>query len=125
MKRLETIERSKLAVAGLALGVVLFFAVNIFSNAAFQSARLDMTEDRLFTLSEGTMNVLGNIGEPILLKLYYSKLLGERSPQHAVYFERIRELLDRYREISGGRCNWRSSTLNLFPTPKTRPSPAD
>jgi hypothetical protein len=31
MKRLETIERSKLAVAGLALGVVLFFAVNIFS----------------------------------------------------------------------------------------------
>jgi len=103
MKRLETIERSKLAVAGLALGVVLFFAVNIFSNAIFQSARLDMTEDRLFTLSEGTMNVLGNIGEPILLKLYYSKLLGERSPQHAVYFERIRELLDRYREISGGK----------------------
>lgn len=103
MKRLETIERSKLAVAGLALGVVLFFAVNIFSNAAFQTARLDMTEDRLFTLSEGTMNVLGNIGEPISLKLYYSKLLGERSPQHAVYFERIRELLGRYREISGGK----------------------
>ena len=103
MKWLETIERSKLAVAGLALGVVLFFAVNIFSNAAFQAARLDMTEDRLFTLSEGTMKVLGNIEEPISLKLYYSKLLGERSPQHANYFERIRELLGRFQEISGGK----------------------
>ncbi len=103
MKWLETMEKSKLAVAGLALGMVLFFAVNIFSNAAFQAARLDMTEDRLFTLSEGTMNVLGNIEEPIALKLYYSKLLGERSPQHANYYERIRELLSRYRDISGGK----------------------
>lgn len=103
MKWLETIDRSKLSFAGLALGVVLFFAVNIFSNAAFQSARLDLTEDRLFTLSQGTMSILENIDEPITLKLYYSKLLGERSPQHATYFERIRELLARYQDISGGK----------------------
>jgi len=103
MMWLNSIERSKLSAAGLALGVVLFFAVNIFSNAAFQSARLDLTEDRLFTLSQGTMNVLENIEEPISLKLYYSKILGERSPQHATYFERIRELLARYQDISGGK----------------------
>jgi ABC-type uncharacterized transport system involved in gliding motility auxiliary subunit len=103
MKYLGSIEKSKLAVAGLGLGIVLFFSINIFSNAAFQTLRLDLTEDRLFTLSKGTINVLSNIEEPITLKLYYSKLLGERSPQHAVYFERIRELLGRYGEISGGK----------------------
>ena len=103
MNRLGNIEKSKLAVASLGLGIVLFFSINIFSNAAFQTLRLDLTEDRLFTLSKGTINVLSNIEEPITLKLYYSKLLGERSPQHAVYFERIRELLGRYEEISDGK----------------------
>ena len=78
MKRLETIERSKLAVAGLALGVVLFFAVNIFSNAAFQSARLDMTEDRLFTLADGTRRILDRIEEPITLGLYISQRLVKK-----------------------------------------------
>ena len=43
MRWLESMERSKLAVMGLALGVVLFFAVNVFSNTTFQSARLDLT----------------------------------------------------------------------------------
>lgn len=103
MRWLETMGRTKLAVAGLALSAVLFFAVNVFSNAAFQAARLDLTEGKLFTLSGGTMKVLGDIGEPITLRLYYSGLLGERSPQHATYFERIRELLKRYRDISGGK----------------------
>ena len=102
MARLGTIERSKLAALGLGLGAVLFFAVNVFSNATFQAARLDLTESKLFTLSEGTRNVLGNIDEPITLRLYYSKILGVRSAQHARYFERTRELLDQYRDISGG-----------------------
>jgi ABC-type uncharacterized transport system involved in gliding motility auxiliary subunit len=103
MKWLETIDRSKLAAAGLALSVVLFFALNIFSNAAFQGLRLDLTEGKLFTLSEGTRNVLRSIDEPIRLKLYYSKLLGERSPRHATYFERVNELAAQYGEISRGK----------------------
>lgn len=103
MRWLESMERSKLAVMGLALGVVLFFAVNVFSNTTFQSARLDLTQGKLFTLSSGTLKVLASSGEPISLKFYFSKLLGERSPQHATYFERIRELLERYQDISGGR----------------------
>ncbi len=102
MKRLETMDRSRLALGGLLLAVVLFFSVNVFSNATFQGLRLDLTEGRVFTLSEGTRNVLATIDEPIALRLYYSKLLGERSPSHATYFERTRELLERYRDLSGG-----------------------
>ena len=103
MGRLDKIDRSTLALVGLALGLVLFFAVNIFSNATFSSAKLDLTQGRLFTLSQGTRNVLKGIDEPITLKLYYTKLLGERSPQHANLFERVRELLSRYADLSGGR----------------------
>lgn len=103
MKRLQSVDRGRLAVGGVALAVVLLFAVNIFSNASFQSAKLDLTQGKLFTLSQGTRNVLKGIDEPVTLKLYYSKLLGERSPQHANLFERVRELLSRYADLSGGR----------------------
>lgn len=113
MKWLETRERSKLAVAGLVLGAVLFFAVNVFSNTAFQSARLDLTQGKLFTLSSGTMKVLRSIGEPVTVRLYFSALLGEASPQHTTYFERIRELLERYQDISGGKV--RLEVLNPEP----------
>jgi ABC-type uncharacterized transport system involved in gliding motility auxiliary subunit len=103
LARLERIDRSTLALAGLALGLVLFFAVNIYSNATFFSAKLDLTQGRLFTLSQGTINVLKGIDEPVTLKLYYTKLLGERSPSHANLFERVRELLGRYADLSGGK----------------------
>ncbi|MCH7551210.1 MAG: Gldg family protein [Proteobacteria bacterium] len=103
MKWLESIEKSKLGAAGLALAVVLFFAVNIFSNAAFQASRLDLTEGKLFTLSQGTLKVLADIDEPIAIRLFYTKLLGERSPRHATYFERVRELLERYADLSQGK----------------------
>ncbi|NQU60305.1 MAG: Gldg family protein [Rhodospirillales bacterium] len=100
MSRLQTADRTKLAFGGLALAVVLFFAVNIFSNSAFQGWRLDLTEGRLFTLSKGTLNVLSDIEEPVTLRLYYSKKLGESSPRHATLFGRVRELLERYVDLS-------------------------
>ena len=103
MKWLENRERSRLAAGGLALAVVLLLAFNIFANATFQSLRLDLTEGKLFTLSQGTLNVLRAIDEPIKVRLYYTKLLGERSPQHATYFERVRELLEQYADVSGGK----------------------
>jgi ABC-type uncharacterized transport system involved in gliding motility auxiliary subunit len=103
MDRLQSVDRGKLALIGLALGVVLLFAVNIFSNASLNTAKLDLTQGKLFTLSQGTRNVLKGIDEPITLKLYYSKLLGERSPSHANLFERVRELLSRYADLSGGK----------------------
>jgi ABC-type uncharacterized transport system involved in gliding motility auxiliary subunit len=103
MQHLQLADRGRLALGGLALAVVLLFAVNIFSNASFQSAKLDLTQGKLFTLSQGTRNVLKGIDEPITLKLYYTKLLGERSPQHANLFERVRELLSRYADLSGGK----------------------
>ncbi len=91
------------AIAGLFLGVVLLLAVNVFSNATFQALQLDLTEGQLFTLSDGTRNVLAKIDEPIKIRLFFSKSLGEESPQHATYFKRVRELLGQYVKISNGK----------------------
>ena len=47
--------------------------------------------------------MLRAIDEPISLRLYFSKRLGEAAPVYARYFERVRALLQQYRDISGGR----------------------
>lgn len=101
--RLTAMDRSARALIGLALAVVLFFAVNIFSNAAFKSMQLDLTQDRLFTLSEGTKRVLASLDEPVDIRLYFSRALGERSPDNARYYNRVRELLQQYAQLAGGR----------------------
>ena len=41
---------------GLAVALALLFAVNLLSDAAFTSIRVDLTENRLYTLTDGTRN---------------------------------------------------------------------
>jgi ABC-type uncharacterized transport system involved in gliding motility auxiliary subunit len=95
--------RHTLAWIGLALGAVILLSVNLFAATAFRSVKADLTQQRLFTISEGTRSVLRNIDEPISLRLYFSKRLGEAAPSYARYFERVRSLLEQYRDISRGQ----------------------
>jgi len=46
---------------GLITALVLLLAVNMFSSVSFTSARLDLTERQAYTLSEGTLNILGKL----------------------------------------------------------------
>ena len=100
--KLNATDRSSRALIGLGLAVILFFAANIFSNTAFKSMQLDLTDDKLFTLSEGTKRVLASLDEPVDIRLYFSRALGERSPDNARYHTRVRELLLQYAEIADG-----------------------
>ena len=56
------------SLTGLALGVVLYVAVNMLFNVSAPEIRLDVTEDGLFTLSDGTLATLARIDEPIELQ---------------------------------------------------------
>ena len=95
--------RGKLTVIGLVLAAVLFLSANIASNNALRSLQLDLTAGKLFTLSDATAQVLNEIDEPITMRLYFSKVMGEQSPGHLTYFERVRELLEQYVNLAGGK----------------------
>ena len=95
--------RHALAWIGLALGAIILLSVNLFAATAFRSVKADLTQQRLFTISDGTRAVLRNIDEPVSLRLYFSKRLGEAAPSYARYFERVRSLLEQYRDISRGQ----------------------
>src|SRR5919106_3767621 len=102
-QKLRRIDRGRLGLIGIGLAIVLFVSLNLLSGSLFPSSRLDLTEDRLFTLSEGTKQVLGAIDEPVDLRLYYSQQLDELGPYFAGHARRVEELLEEYQRLSGGK----------------------
>jgi ABC-type uncharacterized transport system involved in gliding motility auxiliary subunit len=101
--RAGRLDRRTLAWGGLGLGAIILLGVNVIAGIGLKHWKADLTSERLFTISDGTRKVLSGIDEPIDVKLYYSKALGEASPQYQKYFERVRALLEQYRDISRGR----------------------
>ncbi|MBS0249821.1 MAG: GldG family protein [Proteobacteria bacterium] len=99
----SSFKRSTLAWGGLALGAVVLLSVNLASTIGLKTWSADLTQDRLFTISDGTRQILKSIDEPITARLYFSKNLADASPDIVRYFDRVRELFERYRDISGGK----------------------
>ena len=95
--------RSTIAAAAITLGVVLFFAVNMTSDVWFSSARIDLTENGLYTVSQGTRDTLQAIPEPVTLRFYFSEKISVKYAGVRAYGSRIRDLLLRYESISGGK----------------------
>ncbi|HLY58490.1 MAG TPA: Gldg family protein [Stellaceae bacterium] len=94
---------ASLAALGLALAVVLFFSVNSLSDRFLRGSRADLTDQQLYTVSDGTKAVLSKIDEPITLKYFYSSRLGELVPGYGVYAQRVRELLLQYADLARGK----------------------
>ena len=86
-----------LGAAALAVG-----AVDI-ADETLAGRQLDLTQQRLYTLSPGTRQVLAGLREPITLRLYYSSALGARVAEYGAHAARVRELLREYAELAHGR----------------------
>lgn len=91
------------AVAGLGAALVLGVSVNMLTERLLPRARLDLTQQRLYTLSEGTRQVLGGLQDPVTLRLFYSRRLGSNIPVYAAYADRVREMLQEYAAVSEGK----------------------
>lgn len=100
MKNIKTLSSSSVVIA-----LILLLAINMFSNAAFTSARMDLTENDLFTLSQGTRNILSNLDEPITVRLFLSQKLATRLPGISGYATRVKELLNEYKRAADGNIN--------------------
>jgi ABC-type uncharacterized transport system involved in gliding motility auxiliary subunit len=94
--------RRAVAVAALVCIALMLISVNIIVDRFFD-ARLDLTDQHLYTLSSGTLHTLAQIDEPITLRLYYSTRLGDAVPAYGVLEQRVRELLDQYVAAAHGK----------------------
>ncbi len=91
------------SASALVFLAVLFLALTILSGAAIKGARLDLTEQKLYTLSEGTINLLQAIEEPITLEFYFSEETSAELPMVRNFARRVQELLDEMATRSGGQ----------------------
>lgn len=88
--------------AALVLLTLIFVSLNLFSNIALRTARLDLTENNLFTLSQGTQNILARLEEPVTLRFYYSQELAADQPQIRIFAQRVRDMLEEMSMRAGG-----------------------
>ena len=86
--------RNKLGYATLGLVVLAFVVAVVASNVWLRGARIDLTENNLYTLGEGTQAVLDGIEEPINLYLFFSNEATETLPTLRAYAARVREMLE-------------------------------
>ena len=99
----STANRRLLTGSNLVVLALLFIAAVLLSGLLLRGARLDLTENRLYTLSEGTRNIIESIDEPIHLYFFYSQTTARAIPGLDTYATRVRELLEEIAARSGGK----------------------
>lgn len=88
---------------GVLAAAVLAVGVNMLVDRLAPRARIDLTQQRLYTLSAGTVSVLQGLQDPVTLRLFYSRRLGAAVPAYGSYAERVRAMLEEYVAVSGGK----------------------
>ncbi|WP_458096855.1 Gldg family protein [Roseomonas sp. WA12] len=92
-----------LSIGALLAAAALAIGVNLLADRYLARARIDLTEQRLYTLSEGTRQVVSTLRDPITLRLFYSRRLGAAAPVFGAYSDRVREMLREYVSLSSGK----------------------
>ncbi|HUE11659.1 MAG TPA: Gldg family protein [Steroidobacteraceae bacterium] len=101
-------QKTGFGVGGLLALAVLFLGIVMLSNLGLRGMRLDLTQNRLYTLSPGTQQVLGELKEPVNLYFYFSReAAAKQAPLLMPYATRVREFLDEVAARSGGRIRLR------------------
>ena len=88
--------RRTLGHTTLALIVLGFAVAVVASNVWLRGVRVDLTENDLYTLGEGTQAVLDGIEEPVNLYLFFSDEATATLPTLRAYATRVREMLEEF-----------------------------
>lgn len=87
---------------GLILVAVAFLLLNALAAPLLKNRQLDLTRGQLYSLSEGTRNLLTELAEPVELELFFSARAARELPRVRQHARRIRELLELYVRHAGG-----------------------
>ena len=89
--------------SGLLLIALVFLAFNMVASLGLPNARLDLTEQKLYTISEGTERILGELDEPVNLYFFYSDNVSRDLVALRNYARRVEEMLRAYERAAGGK----------------------
>jgi len=85
-------------------GLVAAFVIIVLTNLVLGAprARVDLTQGKLYTLSEGTRSVLGKLEAPVKIRLYFSQGAEVPLPIKA-YGRRVEDMLAEFRQVGRGK----------------------
>ena len=89
--------------SGLLLIALVFLAFNMVASLGLPNARLDLTEQKLYTISEGTERILAELDEPVNLYFFYSDNVSRDLVPVRNYAKRVEEMLRAYERAAGGK----------------------
>ncbi|GAM99569.1 gliding motility protein GldG [alpha proteobacterium U9-1i] len=104
----------RFALFAAAAFLVMFVATNLIANTWFRTWRLDLTQNQLYSLSEGTERTLDGLHEPVELRFYFSRDAASTFPAVQTYGARVREMLQTFQARSNGRVRFVEVNVEPF-----------
>jgi ABC-type uncharacterized transport system involved in gliding motility auxiliary subunit len=89
--------------SGLGVAAMLLILIALGVITSFGKVRVDLTQDRLYTLSEGTRKILGKLDAPLTINFYRTRDQNDMPTDLRNYADRVDDLLAEYRQASGGK----------------------
>ena len=87
------------SAGGLVAALIILVLLNLVLGAA--RGRIDLTQGKLYTLSEGTRAVLGKLESPVKIRLYFSQ--SDIPLPIKAYGRRVEDLLAEFRQAGRGK----------------------
>ena len=99
------------SVVGVIAVLVIIVAVNLLGG--FLKFRSDLTENKLYTLSDGTKKILNKLDTDVVVRFYFSKDNASMPVPLRTYAQEVQDLLDEYQQYSHGKVK----VIKLDPKP--------
>ena len=95
------------SVVGSILILIITFCSVFIVKKMSAGVQVDLTQDRLYSLHEGTKNIIGKLSEKVAFKLFYAKTAVDRTGEDQLvrfnnYYGYVRDLLNNYVRQSKG-----------------------
>jgi ABC-type uncharacterized transport system involved in gliding motility auxiliary subunit len=93
-------------IAGVVFVLVITFSLISICQKLGKGIKADITQQKLYTLSNGTKAIIGKLNQPLKMKLYYAKTAAMQAPDNIKYFDNyyefVKSLLEEYVAQSKG-----------------------
>lgn len=91
------------SIAKFIAAPVAFIILLIISQVIFKGARIDLTEQNIYSLSQGTENILTNLEQEVSITYFFSDKASKDLTALRSYAKRVEELLEEYVLLADGK----------------------
>jgi ABC-type uncharacterized transport system involved in gliding motility auxiliary subunit len=97
----KVVENWLYSVVGVVALLIILIALNVLGN--FAKFRWDLTENHLYTLSQGSQRIVQKLDTPVEIRFYYSKDNASTPVYLRTYAQEVEDLLSEFQQASGGK----------------------